>query len=171
MSESVNSLAKLIAFNEANAARAMPIFGQQIFIAAQEKGDLVSAEYLQALRDSQGAMRTILDEVLQNHDLDVIVAPVNAPSWKIDWVNGDLFSLFSGQPAAVSGYPSVAVPAGQIADLPIGLTFIGAAFDEADLIQYAYAFEQAADARLEPAFLPRLPLEASADVEIQGESD
>ena len=35
-------LADLIAFNEANADREMPFFGQEIFLAAEEKGDLTS---------------------------------------------------------------------------------------------------------------------------------
>ena len=59
----------------------------------------------------------------------------------------------------MSGYPSVAVPAGFVKGLPIGMAFIGAPFDERDLIQIAYAFEQRSQARREPGFLSRAALE------------
>ena len=159
--ESIATLAQLIAFNERHADQVMPIFDQSTFRMAQEKGGLDSPEYLQALENSHAAMRGILDAALKRHNVDVIVAPVNAPSWKTDWVNGDSFSLSSSSLAAVSGYPSVAVPAGEVSGLPIGLAFIGAAFDEQALIQYAYAFEQATQARREPQFEPRVAVEES----------
>ena len=38
-------LAALIAFNETNADRVMPFFGQEIFIQAQKKGPLTSPAY------------------------------------------------------------------------------------------------------------------------------
>ena len=84
------------------------------------------------------------------------MAPTNAPAWKIDWIAGDRFSLGSSTLAAVSGYPSVTVPAGSIAGLPIGMSFIGLALDDAALIQIAYAFEQATLARFEPTYIPTL---------------
>ncbi len=156
---SVSTLEKLIAYNAANAERTMPIFGQDIWLLAQSKGDLQSPEYLAALENSHERMKVILDSVLAEHDLDVIVAPVNGPSWKTDWVNGDFFGLSSSRLAAVSGYPSVAVPAGFVHGLPIGIAFVGAAFDERNLIQYAYAFEKKTQARRAPEFLPKVRLE------------
>jgi len=44
------------------------------------------------------------------------------------------------------------VPAGHVKGLPVGVSFVGEPFTEAQLIQIAYAFEQAARARLEPAY-------------------
>ncbi len=64
----------------------------------------------------------------------------------------------------MSGYPSIVVPAGQVSGLPVGLSFVGAAFAEADLIQYAYVFEQATRARREPRFLSRVALEADQKI-------
>ncbi|MEM7282110.1 MAG: amidase [Pseudomonadota bacterium] len=157
--ESVNSLAKLIEFNNAHKDTAMPIFGQEIFLLAEDKGDLESEEYLEALQNSHHKMRSILDDVFAANDLDVILAPTNGPSWKIDWVNGDFFGLSSSRLAAVSGYASVTVPAGFVHDLPIGVSFIGAGFSEKNLIQYAYAFEQKTKARKDPDFLSNIKLE------------
>ena len=42
---------------------------------------------------------------------------------------------------------------GAVFGLPVGLSFFGAAWSEAKLIRYAYAFEQATRHR----FVPRLP--------------
>ena len=46
-------------------------------------------------------------------------------------------------PAAVAGYPSVTVPAGEVAGLPVGLSFTGPRGSEPRLVALAYAFEQA----------------------------
>jgi amidase len=59
---------------------------------------------------------------------------------------------------AVSGYPHITVPAGYIFGLPVGLSFIGKAWQEPLLIKLAYAFEQAARVRQPPQF------RASADL-------
>ena len=48
-------------------------------------------------------------------------------------------------PAAGCGYPSISVPAGRVAGLPVGVTFMGPAWTEARLLALAFAFEQAAD--------------------------
>lgn len=157
--DGVNTLLGLIEFNRAHSDQVMPIFKQEIFLQAQEKTSLGSEEYKQALADSQIKLRKIIDNVLENGNLDVLIAPVNSPSWKTDWVNGDNFLLSSSRLAAVSGYASVAVPAGFIDGLPVGIAFIGGAFKEKDLIQYAYAFEQSTMARRKPEFLPRIRLE------------
>ena len=54
-----------------------------------------------------------------------------------------------------AGYPMLTVPAGygidQAGRNPIGVTFIGTAFDEADLLAAGYAFEQKTQVRLAPS--------------------
>ncbi|MBP6183064.1 MAG: amidase, partial [Leadbetterella sp.] len=55
-------------------------------------------------------------------------------------------------PAAVSGYPHVTVPAGKVYDLPVGLSFFGTAYSEAQLIAIAFAYEQASKHRVKPEF-------------------
>ena len=49
------SLEALIAWNTANAARAMPFFGQEIFEQAQAKGPLTDAAYLEGAAPTRGA--------------------------------------------------------------------------------------------------------------------
>ena len=54
----LKSLADLIAYNEAHAAEIMPYFGQEHFIAAQEKGPLTDATYRAALARNRRLSRT-----------------------------------------------------------------------------------------------------------------
>ncbi len=146
------TLAELIAFNEANADEVMPIFGQEIFLAAEEKGPLSDEEYLEALRESKRIMRDALDAALADNELDAIIAPTNGPAWMIDHINGDSFTAGSSSYAAVSGYPNITVPAGFASTVPVGLSFMGAPYSEQALIEIAYAFEQATQARRAPEF-------------------
>jgi amidase len=73
-------------------------------------------------------------------------------------VNGDHESGSFSSPAAVAGYPHLTVPAGFVHGLPVGISFVGAAWSEPLLVGLGYAFEQAARARREPTFAPSLSL-------------
>jgi len=150
----VKTLAEVIAFNEANKAAEMPYFGQELFLQAQEKGSLTDQAYRDALAKDQRLSRSEgLDVVFAQNTLDAIVAPTGSPPWPTDLVNGDHFLGASSTPAAVAGYPSVAVPVGYSFGLPVGMSFIGLANSEAKLLTLAYAYEQAAKPRKAPRFL------------------
>jgi amidase len=60
----------------------------------------------------------------------------------------------------VAGYPSVTVPAAQVAGLPVGLSFIGRAWNDAKIIALAADFEERTRARREPRFLPTIEVPA-----------
>jgi amidase len=155
----VHSLEELIAFNEENRDIVMPYFGQERVLAAQEKGPLTNKEYLNALETNHRLSRKEgIDATLQKHQLDAIVAPSGGPAWLIDWVAGDNHSGGSSSPAAVAGYPNITVPAGYVFGLPIGISFIGGAYQEPKLLKLAYAFEQGTRIRKPPQYL------ASADL-------
>jgi len=150
------NLDDLIKFNNDNTAREMPYFKQGIFETSAKKGDLKSKEYLDAIKTCQKYSREEgIDEVMDKHKLDAIVAPSNAPTWMIDTVNGDCGSGYVGSSslAAVAGYPNITVPAGMTRELPIGISFFGRAWSEATLVRIAFAFEQATKARRRPRFL------------------
>lgn len=151
------TLADLIKFNDVNREKEMPYFGQDIFIKAEEKGDLETRAYRLALLQSKVMTQDQgIDAAMDKNKLDAIVAPSNAPPWVIDLVNGDSPTNYVGSSslAAVSGYPNITVPCAFINELPIGISFFGRAFSEPVLIEIAYAFEQMTKARRMPKFLP-----------------
>ncbi len=151
----VRSLKQLISFNIDNREKEMPYFGQEVFVAAQEKGDLNDDTYKRALENvltSNGPEG--IDRMLANYEIDAIIAPTGAPAWPIDVINGDHFMGGSSSPAARSGYPNITVPMGFIHDLPVGISFFAEAFSESKLISFAYAYEQATKHRKAPKFIP-----------------
>jgi amidase len=152
-----SSLEAVIAFNKAHADTVMRYFGQELFERAQAKGPLTDAAYLRARRDAVRAAATEgLVAALDRDTLDAIVAPSTSPAWLTDPVLGDHFVGAGYSMAAIAGTPSITVPAGDARGLPLGLTIMGRAYSEADMIALAYALEQALRARKAPEFKPTL---------------
>ncbi len=138
------TLESLIKFNRDNADRQMPWFGQEIFEQAQARGLLTDQEYLDALESVQRATRAEgIDRLLAEHDLDALIAPTGSAAWTIDLINGDHFIGGSSSLAAISGYPNITLPMGQIHGMPVGLSIFGAKFSEPVLIEIASGYEHA----------------------------
>jgi amidase len=151
----MKTLADLIAFNDANRAKEMPWFGQEIFERAVKRGPLTDPKYLAAVATCRRLSRVEgIDKIMATHRLDALIGITAGPSWPTDLINGDRYTGGSSSPAAVAGYPHVTVPAGWVHGLPIGLSFFGKAWSEGLLLRYAYAFEQATRQRRAPQFLP-----------------
>jgi amidase len=148
------SLAGLIDFNKRNASLVLARFGQEVFEAAEAtSGDLTDPDYLEARGAATALARRALEAPLTGHNLDAIVALSNGPAWLTDYVLGDHVIVDSTSPAAVSGCPAITVPAGYVAGLPVGLTFMGPRWTEPRLIALAHCFEQATlPRRLPPPF-------------------
>jgi amidase len=150
-SQPYRTLADLIAFNNEHPDVEMPHFGQELFEKAAEKGPLTDPAYLEALVTCRRLSRDEgIDAVMDEHRLDALVAPSNAPAWRTDYANGDHYVGGNSTPAAVAGYPSLTVPMGFAFDLPIGISFMGRAWCEGTLIRLASAFEHATSHRRSP---------------------
>ena len=150
----VHSLKEIIDFNERNRDREMLYFGQDLFIRAEAKGPLTDKHYLAALAKNHRMSRAQgIDLVMNKNHLDAMIAPTGGPPWSTDWINGDHFTGGYSTASAVAGYPHVTVPAGYVFGLPVGISIFGRANSEAQLIKYAFAFEQATKARRPPQFL------------------
>lgn len=149
----IKSLDELIAFNRHDSISLLH-FNQRYLEMANEKGDLTDPAYLEALAAMhKGSREQGIDRVMEEHQLDAMVAPTGSPAWFTDWVNGDSFQLGSSSPAAHAGYPNITVPMGFVNELPVGISFFGQAWSEPVLIGIAYAFEQGTRHRKPPGFL------------------
>jgi len=153
----VKSMEDLVRFNEAHADRVLAHFGQEHLIASLGK----SVSGLRSCRKARDANRRMarraIDATLRRYRLDALVVPSGGPAWPIDLVNGDAieWGVDSTSLPAVAGYPHLTVPAGFIAGLPTGLSFIGTAWAEPVLLRLGHAFERATMAFREPSFSGR----------------
>jgi len=150
----IRNMDELIFFNSKRAAREMPYFGQEHLVASAKKDGLDAPEYVRAQRENRRYAREEgIDKVLKEFKLDALVAPTGGPAWLTDYINGDHYGGSFSSPAAVAGYPHVTVPAGFIKGLPVGFSFVGTAWSDAEMLGLAYAYEQASKARRPPAFV------------------
>jgi amidase len=155
------TLEELIKFNEENKEKELPLFGQELFIESQKKGDLTDKAYLDSLAKIKRTTREEgIDALMAKEKLDALVGPTAGQAWAI---------------AAVAGYPSITVPVG-LREVPpstnasgaavpgsiqaAGMLFFGRPWSEPALIKYAYAFEQKTKGRVTPQFLPTFPKKA-----------
>ena len=158
------TLAELIAFNEAHPELEGP-WDNAVFEAAEETNGR-DAECAALRAQTTPPVQAAILAVMAEHDLDAIIGLTNGPAWVTnsdpeggDFAATDGFAQFvsSSSAAAVSGWADITVPAGYVDGvLPVNVTFIGGAWDEPELIGYAYDYEQATQVRVPPQFLPTL---------------
>jgi amidase len=158
------TLAELIAFNQAHPELEGE-WNDAVFEAAElTNGRDAACEDLRA--QTTPPVQAAIEAVMAEHELDAIIALTNAPAWVTDPEGGDFaatdgFSLFVGSSgaAAVSGWANITVPAGYVGPLPVGISFMAQAWDEPELIGFAFDFEQAPETpvRVPPQFLPTTP--------------
>ncbi len=149
----VKTLADVISFNKNNEAKAMPYFKQETLESSEKTGELKNKEYTDALKVSLSS-RKIIDDIMREHELVAIAGTSIGPANCIDLVNGDYSTgFYFCPPAAMAGYPHITVPMGTLHELPVGLSIIAGAYHEKELLQIAYAYEQASKKRMKPKFL------------------
>ena len=134
----------------------MKYYNQKFLEQAQEKGDLNTKAYVDALaKVFKYSREEGIDKVMNKYKLDAIIAPTGNPAWLTDWTNGDNIQVDSASPAAIAGYPNITVPMGFIDDLPVGISFFGRAWSEPVLLEIAYSYELGTNYRKAPLFLDK----------------
>ena len=149
-------LADLIAFNTANADSEMRWFGQELFELAETTIDRAAYETARANALRIAGPET-LDKLLADNNVQFLVVPTRGPAWVSDLVNGDNYngSIGFGSPSAIAGYPHLTVPMGAIEGLPVGLSILGAKWDDHAVLKAGAAYEKARTAKLPaPTFRP-----------------
>lgn len=135
-SNSIRSLDNVIAFNEAHPD-SMLKFGQNLLQQANNlTGMLTEREYVEALeRNRFLAAEQGINATLKEIGADALILPQD----------------YGCNVGAAAGFPAITVPFDYSeTNEPFGITFSGVAFSEPKLIEYAYAFEQAAKGRKKP---------------------
>jgi amidase len=135
----VVTLEDLIAYNREDPKRRMP-FGQDLLEKfAPLSAERSAADYAKLTADMHKVMTEAMDAAFAAHGgMEVLVSMAN------------LHSIFY----ATAGYPAITVPIGRKdSGEPVGVTLIGKKGQDALLLSYAYAFEQATRAHI-PADLP-----------------
>ena len=120
----------------------------------------------EGLRGLERTRRVDLEEWMHRRGLDAVIFPtvadvgpadmdVNPASADLGWRNGVWVANGNLVPRHL-GIPTVTVPMGVMADtgMPVGLTFIGRAYDDVSLLRLAAAFEATGARRMPP---PRTP--------------
>ena len=82
-----------------------------------------------------------IDALMDKHKLDAMVAPSGGPPARRIWFTETGERAAVPGPAAVAGYPSITVPAGQVFGLPFGISFLVELTAEPTLLKIAFAFE------------------------------
>lgn len=148
------NLSELIAYNEQHRDVEMPLFDQSLFIEANAAdGNLNDQTYRRHRAAATGIAQRSIDDVLASKGLDAIVTLSGLPASPLD-LPGDQRFLSSTRNTSVAGYPNITVPAGFAGPLPVGISFLGTKYRDAQLLSFAYAYEQATHARQAPRYLP-----------------
>jgi len=114
-----------------------------------------SREYQIALA-KRAALQQMILRLMEDQKLDALVYPtLRRKRARINDPQGGSTCQLS----ASTGFPAISMPAGFTSDgLPVGVELLGRAFDDAKLVSYAYAYEQATHHRRAPARTPALPV-------------
>ena len=150
------TLKQLIEFNIANADLEMALFNQSIFDGSQARGPITDESYISGRDEIVLATgKNGIDRLMTDYAIDIIISPSGPLAPRFDPVNGDVWPSWAGAGylAAVAGYPHLTVPMGTVRNIPIGLSFMASAGQDADLLSYGYAYEQASKLRAEPKYL------------------
>jgi amidase len=137
-------------------SRETPLFGQEIFEAAAKAPPITDQNYIAHRANARKLAREALDKMMQDNSVEALVGPSTGPATIVDPIDGSRsLGSYSTLPA-VSGYPHLTVPMGNVSGLPVNLSLIGPAWSDARLLALGYAFEQATHARINPLFLPNI---------------
>jgi amidase len=127
------------------------LFGQELFEQAQGMGDLTTQDYIDARANAfRLAGPEGIDRMMADNDVVALIAPTTSRAWTNNRDDDDNAQGSISTIAAVAGYPHLTVPMGFDRGMPVGLSFIGGKWDDAEILSLGYAFEQKTHARRGP---------------------
>lgn len=124
-------------------------------------------EYNQLVKKEIPKVRNEVQTIMEKENLDAIVFPtMSCPaSPRFDQEDPtyvcDAYDTYAASyVASATGFPEITVPARATEEeLPVGISFLGMAYSEQSLLDLAYSFEQATDARTLPKTTPNFEVD------------
>ena len=141
------TLKSIMEFNDKHSATVMEHFDQSIFEASLE-ASADHAKYDESLEKILSTSRNFIESTIDEQNLSALIGLTRGPAWRIDSENGDNGALENypswgnGGFAAMAGTPHITIPLGEAYGLPIGLSIMGKAWSDHEMIQLAYTLEQ-----------------------------
>ena len=143
----LKTLESIMDFNEENKEQTMQYFDQSIFEASLEAAN-EHTTYQESLRTVLNTSREFINSSMDSNGLTALIGLTRGPAWKIDSIEGDDGALKNypswgnGAYAAMAGTPHITIPFGSAYDLPIGLSIMGKAWSDHEMVQLAFTLEQ-----------------------------
>ncbi|HEU5268966.1 MAG TPA: amidase family protein, partial [Jatrophihabitans sp.] len=136
--EHPRSWPELLAFNRADEIE-LSLFSDEIFGRCAEI-DLADPRHLQARQACNADATRSLAAVLT--DCAFAIAPTNSPAWPIDYGVAEHNMVLTSSLCAITGAPSITLPAGAVDGLPLGISLLGRRGSDLELLGYAAALER-----------------------------
>ncbi|MEN1989699.1 amidase family protein [Paenibacillus hubeiensis] len=142
-----HSLSEIIASGQFDKSQ------EQSMKARDARATLDTTEYKDIVLKRTQLTRDSLLKVMADHHLDAIIYPTSTQAAGV--IGEGQNSGGNNRLSPFSGFPAITVPAGFTSEgLPVGMEFLGRAFDEGTLIKLAYSYEQGTHHRQAPKFTP-----------------
>ncbi len=113
--------------------------------------------FLQETKQARRELREKFLQLLEAHDLDVIVYPAATQRPEPLDAGRSRYGFVSGttEESALTGLPHLTVQAGWVGGAyPVGMNMLGRLYDEHTLLKLAHAFEEATRHRRAPTVAP-----------------
>ena len=131
----------LLAFNRADEVE-LSRFSDEIFqLCSELEGGTDSSAYQEHRRTADTACAQALAGVLG--DCEFALAPTNSPAWPISYGDAPEHGLLTSSLCAVTGSPSISLPAGAATGLPIGVSVLGRRGEDEQLLAFAASLQAA----------------------------
>ncbi len=129
---------ELLAFDRSDEVE-LSKFSDEIFALAEKAPPLDSASHHTARTTANASAAQALSALLA--DCDFAIAPSNSPAWTTRYGRSEEFGVLTSSLAAVTGSPSVSLPAGSIGGLPVGVSVLARFGQDDAVLSFAAALE------------------------------
>ena len=125
----------LLAFNRADEVELSRVSDEIFGLCSELEGGTESSAYQEYRRTADEACAQALADVLS--DCEFALAPTNSPAWPISYGDAPEHGLLTSSLCAVTGSPSITLPAGTADGLPIGISVLGRRGSDEQLLAFA----------------------------------